>query len=121
MNEEVCKCGHRKSQHEANGCGWWKCHCRQFEPDTPEEPAQQRKPIEESPHARDIVSADGAAQELEQLRSKLRAAQEEIGRLKQLHDGNHALVTRLEAENNLLRESLAEIKRLVEAILAPRA
>ena len=118
MIDEICKCGHRKSQHEAIVCSWWKCHCRQFEPLTPEEPKRERKSFEEFPHAGDIISADVAAQEVEQLRSKLRAAQEEIGRLKQLQDGNYMLATRLGAENNLLREALAEIKRLVEAILA---
>ncbi|WP_263367105.1 hypothetical protein [Edaphobacter bradus] len=52
------------------------------------------------------------------MRSKLRAALEEIERLKQLQEGNSMLATRLGVENNLLREALAEIKRLVEAILA---
>ena len=128
MSEEICKCGHRKSQHEAIVCSWWKCHCKQFEPLTPgepkqerkpfEEPKQERKPVEEFPYAGDIIRADVAAEEVEQLRSKLRAAQEEIGRLKQLQDGNYTLATRLGAENHLLREALAEIKRLVEAILA---
>ena len=118
MSEEICKCGHRKSQHEAIVCSWWKCNCKQFESLTPEEPKRERKPFEKFPYAGDIISADVAAQEVEQLRSKLRAAQEEIGRLKQLQDGNYMLATRLGAENNLLREALAEIKRLVEAILA---
>ena len=137
MNEEICNCGHRKSQHKAIVCGWWNCHCKQFEPLTAE-PKRERKPFEEFPYAGDIISADVAAQEVisadvaaqevisadvagqevEQLRSKLRAAQEEIGRLKQLQDGNHMLANRLGAENNLLREVLSEIKRLVEAILA---
>ena len=137
MSEEICNCGHRKSQHKAIVCGWWNCHCRQFEPLTPE-PKRERKPFEESPYAGDIISADAAAlevistdvaaqdiinadiaaQKVEQLRSQLRAAQEEIGRLKQLQDGNHMLANRLGAENNLLREALSEIKRLVETILA---
>jgi hypothetical protein len=90
------------------------------------EPKRERKPFEEFPHAGDIisadvavreVSADVAAHEVEELRSKLRAAQEEIERLKQLQDGNHILATQLGAENNLLREALAEIKRLVDAML----
>jgi hypothetical protein len=169
VSDEICKCGHRESQHEANVCSWWKCHCRQFEPLTAEEPKRQlkpfeelsyavdsvsvdvasqeveeqrpleefpyaggitsddvtaheveeeRRPLEESPYAGDIISPDVAAQEVDELRSKLRAAQEEIERLKQLQDGNYVLATRLGAENNLLRESLAEIKRLIEAILA---
>ena len=137
MSEEICNCGHRKSQHKAIVCGWWSCHCKQFEPLTPE-PKRERKPFEEFPYAGDIIradvaaqevisadvaaqeviSADVAGQEVEQLLSKLRAAQEEIGRLKQLQDGNHMLANRLGAENNLLREALSEIKRLVEAILA---
>jgi hypothetical protein len=147
VSEEICNCGHRKSQHKAIVCGWWSCHCKQFEPLTPE-PKRERKPFEEFPYAGDIIradvaaqevisadvaaqevisadvaaqeviSADVAAQEVEQLRSKLRAAQEEIGRLQQLQDGNHMLANRLGAENNLLREALSEIKRLVEAILA---
>jgi hypothetical protein len=127
VSEEICTCGHRKSQHKAIVCGWWNCHCKQFEPLTAE-PKRERKPFEEFPYAGDIISADVAAQEVisadvaaqevEQLRSKLRAAQEEIGRLKQLQDGNHMLANRLGAENNLLREVLSEIKRLVEAILA---
>ncbi|WP_035350424.1 hypothetical protein [Edaphobacter aggregans] len=118
MSEEICKCGHRKSQHEAIVCSWWKCNCKHFEPLTPEKPKQERKPFEEFPYAGAIISADVAAQEVEQLRSKLRAAQEEIGRLKQLQDENYMLATRLGAENDLMREALAEIKRLVEAILA---
>jgi hypothetical protein len=117
VSEEICNCGHLKSQHKAIVCGWWNCHCKQFEPLTAE-PKRERKPFEEFPYAGDIISADVAAQEVEQLRSKLRAAQEEIGRLKQLQDGNHMLANRLGAENNLLREVLSEIKRLVEAILA---
>ena len=129
MSEEICKCGHRKSQHEAIVCSWWKCNCKRFEPLTPEEPRAERKPEEpkaerkpeeQFPYAGDIINADVSAQEVEQLRSKLRAAEEEIGRLKQLQDGNYMLATRLDAENHLLRESLAEIKRLVEAILARR-
>ena len=167
--DEICKCGHRKSQHEAIVCDWWKCHCKQFEPLTPEEPKREWKPVEEFPSASDLISADVAAEEVEQLRSKLyaanevierfqpltpeepkrerklvedipsesdlitadvaaqeveqlrsslHAAQEEIGRLKQLQEENHMLATRLGVENNLLREALAEIKRLVEAILA---
>jgi hypothetical protein len=136
VSEEICNCGHRKSQHKAIVCGWWSCHCKQFQPLTAE-PKREQKPFEEFPYAGDIISADLAAQEVitadvaaqdvsadvatqevEQLRSRLRAAQEEIGRLKQLQDGNHMLANRLGAENNLLREALSEIKRLVEAILA---
>ncbi|HEY6412676.1 MAG TPA: hypothetical protein VIX42_03250, partial [Edaphobacter sp.] len=90
----------------------------QKEPLTPEEPKLERKPVEEFHHAGDIISADVVAQEVEELRSKLSAAQEEIGRLKQLQDENYTLATRLGAENNLLRDGLAEIKRLVEAMLA---
>ena len=158
MSDEICQCGHRKSQHKAVVCGWWTCHCKQFEPLTAE-PKRERKPLEEVPHAGDIISAgvaapavkvisadvaaqevisagvvaqevvradvaapeviseDVAAQEVEQLRSKLRAAQEEIGRLKQVQDENYMLATRLGAENNQLREALAEIKKLVEARL----
>ncbi len=63
MSEEICNCGHRKSQHKAIVCGWWNCHCRQFEPLTPE-PKRERKPFEESPYAGDIISADVAAQEV---------------------------------------------------------
>ena len=154
VSDEICNCGHRKSQHEAIVCGWWNCRCKQFEPLTAAEPKRERKPVEEFPHAGDIiradvvvqeisadiaaqeisadvaaheisadvavreVSADVAAQEVEELRSKLRAAQEEIERLKQLQDGSHMLATQLGAENNLLREALAEIKRLVEVTLA---
>ena len=145
VSDEICNCGHRKSQHEAIVCGWWNCRCKQFEPLTAAEPKRERKPVEEFPHAGDIISADVVAQEIsadvaaheisadvavrevsadvaahevEELRSKLRAAQEEIERLKQLQDGNHMLATQLGAENNLLREALAEIKRLVEATLA---
>lgn len=151
VSDEICNCGHRKSQHEAIVCGWWNCRCKEFEPLTasepkrerkpveefpraadivsadvvaqeepltPEEPKQEWKPVEETPHAGDIIRADVVAQEVEELRSKLSAAQEEIGRLKQLQDENHALATRLGAENNLLRDGLAEIKRLVEAMLA---
>ena len=117
MRDEICKCGHRKSQHEAIVCSWWKCNCKQFESLTPEEPKRERKPFEEFPYAGDIISVDVAAKEVEQLRSKLAAAQQEIGRLKQLQDENYMLATRLGAENNLLREALTEIKRLVEAIL----
>jgi hypothetical protein len=127
VSEEICNCGHRKSQHKAIACGWWNCHCKQFEPLTAE-PKRERKRFEEFPYAgeiisadvaaQEVISADVAAQEVEQLRSKLRAAQEEIGRLKQLQDGDHMLANRLGAENNLLREVLSEIKRLVEAILA---
>ncbi len=118
VSEELCKCGHRKSQHAAIVCSWWKCYCKQFEPLTREEPKRERKPFEEFPYAGDIIRADVAPQEVEQLRSKLRAALEEIERLKQLQEGNSMLATRLGVENNLLREALAEIKRLVEAILA---
>jgi hypothetical protein len=163
VSDEICNCGHRKSQHQAIVCGWWNCNCKHFEPLTADEPKRELKPVEEFPHAGDItsaavaaqeisadvatqeisadvatqevsvdfaaqevsadfaaqgVSADVATQEVEELRSKLRAAQEEIGRLKQLQDGNDMLATRLGAENNLLKEALAEIKRLVEAILA---
>jgi len=117
VRDEICKCGHRKSQHEAIVCSWWKCNCKQFESLTPEEPKRERKPFEEFPYAGDIISVDVAAKEVEQLRSKLAAAQQEIGRLKQLQDENYMLATRLGAENNLLREALTEIKRLVEAIL----
>ena len=151
MIDEICNCGHRKSQHEDIVCGWWNCRCKQFEPLTASEPKRERKPVEEFPHAADIISADVVvqerpltpeepkreskpveefhyagdiisadvvAQEVEELRSKLSAAQAEIGRLKQLQDENYTLATRLGAENNLLREALAEIKRLVEAIHA---
>jgi hypothetical protein len=145
VSDEICNCGHRKSQHEAIVCGWWNCRCKQFEPLTAAELKRERKPFEELPHAGDIISAevvtqeisadvaaheiiadvavrevraDVAAHEVEELRSKLRAAQEEIERLKQLQDGNHILTTQLSAENNLLREALAEIKTLVEATLA---
>ena len=154
VSDEICNCGHRKSQHEAIVCGWWNCRCKQFEPLTAAVPKRERKPFEEFPHACDIisadvvaqevsadvvaqeisadvaaheisadvavreVSADVAAQEVEELRSKLRAAQEEIERLEQLQDGNHMLATQLGAENTLLREALTEIKRLVEATLA---
>jgi hypothetical protein len=118
VSDEICKCGHRKSQHEAIVCSWWKCNCRQFEPLTPEEPKRERKPLEELPYAGDTISADVAALEVEELRSKLRAAQEEIERLKQLQDGNYMLATQFGAENNQLREALAEIKRLVDTILA---
>jgi hypothetical protein len=143
-SDEICNCGHRKSQHEAIVCGWWNCRCKQFEPLTAGVPKLERKPFEEFPHAGDIisadvvaqeisadvaheisadvavreVSADVAAQEVEELRSKFRDAQEEIERLEQLQEGNHLLATQLGAENNLLREALAEIKRLVEATLA---
>jgi hypothetical protein len=115
VNEEICNCGHRKSEHKAIVCDWWNCHCKQFEPLTAE-PKRERKPFEEFPYAGDIISddvaaqavmsadvaahevmsadvaaqvvmsadvaaqvvmsADVAAQEVEQLRSKLRAAQE---------------------------------------------
>jgi hypothetical protein len=151
VSDEICLCGHRKSQHEDNGCSWWKCHCRKFESltaETPkpqreepkhepvrvEEPPQvieilsaevataheveERKPLEEPPHAGDILRSDVPVGEVEELRAKLRAAQEEIERLRQLQDGNHMAASRLDAENNQLREALGEIKRLVEAILA---
>ena len=145
VSDEICNCGHRKSQHEAIVCGWWNCRCKQFEPLTAAEPRRERKPVEEFPHTGDVIRADAvaqeisadvapheisadvavrevsagiAAQEVEELRSKLRTAQEEIERLKQLQDGNHMLATQLGAENKLLREALAEIKRLVEATLA---
>ncbi len=163
VSDEICNCGHRKSQHEAIVCGWWNCRCKQFEPLTAAQPKRERKPFEEFPHAGDIINADVVAQEIsadvatpeisadvavrevsadvavrevgadvaarevnaavatqevEELRSKLRAAQEEIERLKQLQDGNHMLATQLGDENNLLREALAEIKRVVEATLA---
>jgi hypothetical protein len=84
VSEEICKCGHRKSQHEAIVFSWWKCHCKQFEPLTPAEPKRELKPFEEFPYAGDIISADVAADEVEQLRSKLRAAQEEIGKFEPL-------------------------------------
>jgi hypothetical protein len=153
VSDEICQCGHRKSQHKAIVCGWWTCHCKQFEPLTAE-PKREQKPFEEVPHAGEIMSAVAAqevtsadvaaqevatavaaqevvstdvvaqpatadiAQDVEQLQSRLRAAQEEIERLKGLQAENSMLATRLSAENNLLRESLAEIKRLAEAKLA---
>ena len=136
MSDELCMCGHRKSLHKADVCDWWNCKCRQFEPLAADKPKREQKPSQEFPSASDIISADVAAQdvisadaaaqdvisadaapEVEQLRSKLRAAQEEIGKLKQLQDGDYMLATRLGAENKQLREALAEIKRLVEAML----
>jgi hypothetical protein len=146
VSDELCMCGHRKSLHKAIVCDWWNCKCRQFEPLAADKPKPERKPSQEFPSAGDIISADvaahdiisadaavediigadaaaqdviraNAAQEIEQLRSKLGAAQEEIGKLKQLQDGDYMLATRLGAENKQLREALAEIKRLVEAML----
>ena len=157
MRDELCMCGHRKSQHEDNVCGWWNCKCKQFEPLSAEKPKREQQPSQELPRADDIIRADVAAhdvisadvvpqqvisaevapqevistdvfaqevisedvaiQAVEQLRSKLRAAEEEIGRLKELQDGNYVLATRLSAENNQLREALAEIKRLVDTML----
>src|SRR5258708_16509942 len=32
VSEEICNCGHGKSQHKAIVCAWWNCHCKQFEP-----------------------------------------------------------------------------------------
>jgi hypothetical protein len=78
VSEEICNCGHSKSQHKAIVCGWWNCHCKQFEPLTAE-PKRERKPFEQFPYAGDIISADVAAQEVEQLRSKLRAARKRSG------------------------------------------
>lgn len=118
MIDEICKCGHRKSQHEAIVCSWWKCNCKQFDPLTADRPKLERKPLEEVPHAENIIIADVVAtSEVEQLRSRLRAAEEEIARLKQLQDEHQMLSTRLGAENDLLRQTLAEVKRLAETRL----
>ena len=64
VSDEICNCGHRKSQHEAIVCGWWNCRCKQFEPLTAPELKRERKPVEEFPHAGNIISADVVAQEI---------------------------------------------------------
>src|SRR5215469_16959581 len=63
VRDELCMCGHRKSQHEDNVCGWWNCKCKQFEPLAAEKPRDQ-KPTQEFPGAGDIISANVAAQEV---------------------------------------------------------
>jgi hypothetical protein len=89
-------------------------------PAAPAPPIDEALPIAEAPPIPEAAPIpEVPPTELEELRSQLLAAQEEIERLKHLQNGNAALATRLGTENDQLRQALAEIKRLVEARLTP--